>query len=242
MRATINESSRSSIFVRVRLWFVVNAVALLALVAGHYTFNLASIKWWPDLFAVATNLLAGGLVSFLFYYLVVYIPENRKKSIIKANIQKMYRDIKMDIAWAIVHGSMKGGRRDLDPSLDFVESLLSPDKFKQAFKGGNNGDEGFYAFANQMTDETPERRQIVLSLKVLSKQIEFVLHNYSINDQNVFDFFKRLELLLISLQSAKPGYDESKTLCGFVWEIFAGWNRVDGDVGHDPIQKMIQDL
>lgn len=228
--------------VQVRPWFLLNAVALIALLAAHYVFNLSSFKWWPDFFAVLTNLLAGGLVSFLFYYLVVYIPENRKKSIIKANLQTMYRGIKLEIAWAIVHASIKGGRRDLSPSLGFVESLLSPTKFKEAFDGGHNGDEGFYAFANQMDEATPEYRQIVQRLTVLSKQVEFVLHNYSIEDQNVFDFFKRLESLLMGLQADGPGYDESKRLCRFIWEIYAGWNWLDGDVGQDPIQKMISGL
>lgn len=234
--------STTSPLTHVWTWFVANVVALIALVAAHYGFSLSSIKWWPDLFAVATNLLAGGLVSFLFYYLVVHIPEARKKSIIKANLQKMYRRIKLDIAWAIVQASIKGGRRDLTPSLDFVESLLSPDKFKQAFDGGQESDEGFYAFENQMGDETPEYRQIVRRLTMLSKQIEFVLHNYSIEDQSAFDFFKRLELLLMSLQDDGPGYDEAKPLCRFIWEIYAGWNWIEGDVGHDPIERMIGGL
>jgi hypothetical protein len=38
------------------------------------------------------------------------------------------------------------------------------------------------------------------------------------------------------------GYDESKPLCRFIWEVYAGWNRIEGDIGHDPIQKMISDL
>jgi hypothetical protein len=108
--------------------------------------------------AIATNLHAGGLVSFLLFYTAVYLPEARKKSIIKANLQKMYKNIKMDILWAIVHASIKGGRSDLTPSLEFVESLRSPAAFKKAFETGREADEGFYAFANQMSDETPECR------------------------------------------------------------------------------------
>ena len=103
-------------------------------------------------------------------------------------------------------------------------------------------DEGFYAFANQMNDATPEYKKIVQRLTLLSKQVEFVLHNYTIEDQNAFDFFKRVEVLLMDLQADGPGYDESKGLCRFVWEVFAGWNWIDGDVGHDPIQKMIDGL
>ena len=77
---------------------------------------------------------------------------------------------------------------------------------------------------------------------MLSKQIDFVLHNYAIDDQNVFDFFKRLELLLMNLQANGAGYIESKPLCRFIWEIFAGWSFVDGYRGYDIVQKTIEDL
>jgi len=107
---------------------------------------------------------------------------------------------------------------------------------------GSEGDEGFYAFENQMSDETPEFQQIVQCLTMLSKQVEFVLHNYSIEDQDDFDFFKRLELLLMRLQANGAGYDESKPLCRFIWEVYAGWSWIDGYIGHDPIEKMISGL
>lgn len=74
--------------------FAVNTIALLALLIIHFR---TVVNWWPDAFAVATNLLTGGIVSFLFFYLVVYYPEQRKKAIIERNLLKMYRQIKEDI-------------------------------------------------------------------------------------------------------------------------------------------------
>lgn len=226
----------------VRTWFTFNLAALGALLVVHFASNASSLKWWADAFAVATNLLAGGLVAFLFYFLVVHLPEARKKSIIKRNLQRIYRSIKEDILWAVVHASIKGGRRDLTPDFETIEKLMAPSGFKDAFMGGREADEGFYAFQNQMHDDTPQFRRIVQCLQMLSKQIEFVLHNYSIVEQDVFDFFKRLELLLMQLQANGPGYDESKPLCGFIWDVYAGWDWVDGDKGYDRIQKMISDL
>jgi hypothetical protein len=245
MKATTDSRkspSGSSILTRLRTWFAVNVIAFIALVVAHFSLGLSSTKWWPDVFAIATNLLTGGLVSFLFYYLVVSLPESRKKAIIKANLKKIYKSIKLDILLAIVHASIKGDRRDLIPNSEFIESLTSPDAFKKSFDGGRLGDEGFYAFENQMSDETPEFRQIVQSLTMLSKQIEFVLHNYTIEDQEVFDFFKRLELMLMRSQANGAGYDESKPLCRFIWEVCAGWDSWEGYVGHDRIGKMIAGL
>lgn len=223
-------------------WFIITFIAFSIFVATDFAFDHSSIKWWPDVFAIVTNLLTGGLVSFFFYYLVVFLPEGRKKSIIKANMQKMYKNIKIDILQEIVQASIKGGRSDLECDLDFIESLTSPLVFRQAFEHGEEANEGFYAFENQMSDATSEFKQIVKNLTVLSKQIEFILHNYSIENQNAFDFFKRLEILLMNIQTIGAGYDESKPLCRFIWEIYAGWSFVDGSIGYDPIEKMISNL
>ena len=196
-------------------------------------------KWWPDGFAVGTNLLAGSLVSFLFYFLVVYVPERRKKRIIIDNLRRMYRGIKRDILYSVIFASQKGGRRDLEAGSETIEALMTPAGFRNAFEKGREADEGFYAFENQMSDSTWEFQQIVLSLEMLSKQIEYLLHNFTIEDQKAFDFFKRLELHLMRIRSNGAGYDESKQLCSFIWEIFAGWDPIDGYVQHDEVQEMI---
>jgi hypothetical protein len=231
-----------NILSRVTTWFIVNLVALVALVAVHFATSVTSLKWWADTFAVATNLLAGGLVSFLFYFLVVQLPQQRKKVVIKTNLQKLYRGIKGDILVAVVLASIQGGRNDLSADTETLDKLMTPEGFKEAFSNGREADEGFYAFENQMSDETWEFRQIVLNLQMLSKQIDYLLHNYVIEDQGAFDFFKRLELLLMRIQSNGPGYEESKRLCTFIWEIYAGWDWLEGDTGYDQVQRMIEAL
>ncbi|OWU86545.1 hypothetical protein ATO6_07085 [Oceanicola sp. 22II-s10i] len=137
---------------------------------------------------------------------------------------------------------MKGGRTDLDASPDTINKLLSVEGFKESFSGGREADEGFYAFENQMSDDTPEFQDIVLNLEILARQIEFVLHNQTIDDQNLFDFFKRLELVLLRLRYSSPGYDESKPLCSFIYQIFSGWSPIDGYLGYDVVDKMIDDI
>ena len=77
---------------------------------------------------------------------------------------------------------------------------------------------------------------------MLAKQIEFVLHNYEIEDQKLFNVFKGLELELLRLQHSQPGHDESKMLCRFIYEIFAGWDWVEGDRGYDILEKIISDI
>jgi hypothetical protein len=175
-RTTANrkKGAKRGLLARVSTWFVVNVLALCALIVVHFATNLSSMKWWADVFAVGTNLLAGGLVSFLFYFLVVHLPEKRKKAVIKTNLLRMYRNIKEDILWAVVHASIKGGRGDLEPDYKTIEKLMSPEGFKDTFKDGREADEGFYAFENQMSDDTPEFRQIVMNLQTLLNRPGFV--------------------------------------------------------------------
>ncbi|WP_425087751.1 hypothetical protein [Stappia sp.] len=215
---------------------------MFAVLVGIDLYDIAMPLWWNDVAPLATNMLAGGLVSFFFYWLVVYEPERRKRHLIKTNLSKMYSRIKEGILYQIVFASQKGGRIDLEFSLDTIDRLLTVEGFKDTFSGGREANEGFYAFENQMMDNTREFREIVLYLDLLARQIEFVLHNYNMDDEHLFDFFKRLELLLLRLRHSTPGYDESKPLCSFIYEIFAGWNPIEGYMGYDLIDKMITDI
>ena len=191
---------------------------------------------------MATNIVAGGLVSFFFYWLVVYVPEQRKRHVINNSLRKMYRNVKQDILYQVIFASQKGGRHDLQADTATIDRLMTVEGFKAAFDGGHGADEGFYAFANQMSEDTPEFREILLSLELLAKQVEFVLHNYTIDDNHLFDFFKRLEVILLALRQSSPGYDESKPLCRFVYEMFSGFNSIEGYRGYDVIEQMIDDI
>lgn len=223
------------------LWFSLNTLVFAGLLFFHFS-ACPKPTWWPDAFSVAMNLAAGGIVSFFFYWLVVHLPEQRKRRIIKNSLSHLYRNIKKDILYQVVFASQRGGRDDLKADTETIERLMTPEGFRDAFDGGRNADEGFYAFENQMDDDTPEYRQIILNLEMLSRQVEFVLQNYTMDDDGVFSFFKRLELMLIALRRSPPGYDESKPLCRFVYEMFTGFNWVKGHQGCDPIEKMIADI
>lgn len=223
------------------LWLMLNVLVFAGLL-GIDLSRLPKPSWWEDVVPLATSMLAGGLVSFFFYWLVVYEPERRKRHIIKRNLSKMYARIKKEILYNVVFASRKGGRVDLFASPDIIKSLLTVEGFKAAFSGGREADEGFYAFENQMSDDTPEFREIVLNLELLAKQIEFILHNYTMDDERIFDFFKGLELLLLRLRNSSPGYDESKPLCTFIYQLFSGWSPIEGYLGYSVVDKMIEDI
>jgi hypothetical protein len=223
------------------LWLAINFFAICVAVFVELS-DIQKPSWWSVVYSIAINILTGGLVSFFFYWLVVYLPEQRKRRIIKSSLLKFYRDIKSDILYQVVFASIKGGRRDIQSDAETIAALMTVDGFRRAFDGGRESDEGFYAFENQMSDDTMEFREIILNFELLARQIEFTLHNYTMDDQEIFNFFKRLELLLIKLRQSSHGYEESKPLCRFVYEVFSGWSPIDGYRGYDLVEKMIADI
>ena len=229
------------IFGSVKFWLTLNFTLFAGILVFEFS-NVSKPLWWEDKAPLATSMLAGGLVSFFFYWLVVYEPERRKRNIIKSNFSEMYFRIKESILYEVVQASIKGGRKDLQADYATIRKLLTVKGFKEEFSGGREGHEGFYAFINQMSDNTPEFQAIILNLELLAKQIDFVLHNYAMDDGELFDFFKRLELILLSLRHSSPGYDESRRLCSFIYEIFSGWSTIYGYLDHALIDKRINEL
>ena len=227
-------------------WFALSSFALISLLFVDIKGDLSKFKSWPDLFSISTNILTGVIVSFVFYFFIVYMAESRRKRLIKTSALKMYRNIKRDILLAVVDASIKGGRDDLTDNLiedtDFVETLMSPVRFKVNFEDGRKASEGFYAFENQMRQRTPEFEEIVLNFELIEREIYFILGNYKFDDQEIFDLLKRIGSLMLRLKHSQPGHDESKRLCSLIWEICAGWSMITGYRGYDIIEKAISDI
>ena len=184
-------------------------------------------------------------MSFFFYFLVVWIPARKRRKAIKNDFREFYRDLKKDIAVQIIFASQRGGRQDLHVGGQLEKRLLTVDGFMEIFGGGREADEGFYAFANGLNTEEGklEFRDIVWHLKMLAKEIDYVLHNYTIANVETRKFFKRLEMRLLQLGESKhDDHNAHKALCQFIYEIFAGFTHVTGRHGYDEVEKMIEEL
>jgi hypothetical protein len=126
--------------------------------------------------------------------------------------------------------------------MESIDKLMNVVEFRKTFSGGKEATEGFYAFENQMMERTAEFEELVLNLRILSSHFNYILTNYQIKEQKTFDYLKGLEMFLIRLQFSKAGYDESKPLCRFIWDVFAGWSFVSGARDYDIIEKAISEL
>lgn len=195
---------------------------------------------YASAFNAALSIGTGGVVSFIFYYVVNERLDNRKREVVRLGALQAYRDAKRNIALAIIHASQKGGRADLSADIETIDKVLTIAGFKELFEGGRESNEGFYAFANQMSERTPEYDEIIFNLKIMDRAFDRLVDTNHFNDAKSYDFFVRLDALIRRIESYGPGYDESKPLCRFIWEIFSGWNFIEGDIGYDPIDRAIE--
>ena len=200
------------------------------------------LKPFASLFGVGSDFLLGVFISFLFYYLVVVVPENRRRESIKSNLLFQYKRIKEDILYQVIFASQKGGREDIRADTETLKKLNTVEGFRDLFSGGREANEGFYAFRNHMSADVPEFREIIFGFKMLAEQIDFVMHNYPISDPNVFKLLNNLKHAFRHVEFSGPGYDEEKAVSRLIWEIFGGSDWANGPRDYDLIERMIADI
>lgn len=229
-----------------RRWFEIIAIVFFAGLCAASQILPHEIPGFAVEYAAGFNAMlsigTSGLASFLFYYLVSEGLERRRRNFLRTSIESTYRDAKRNIASAIIHASRKGGRSDLTANNETVEKALTPAGFKSLFEGGREANEGYYAFQNEMSSHTYEYDEIVFNLRIIARAAERLVDSGAVDNQSAYGFFVRLSALVQRIEHNGAGYDESKPLCGFLWEIFAGWNSIEGDLGGDPIQRTIEKL
>jgi len=176
---------------------------------------------------IAYDIAAGSLVSVIFYYLVVRLPDFLKRTRIKRFLSAQYRAFKIDciaIFLGLADGSYDGG---------LPENLLSQATFREYFHNSRwsavaNGLQGVHLDA------------LINRMEAFRDDILFVLNNADIGNDQSFEFFQRLSSIIYERKKADPDYDGIKSLCRFLWEMFSGWSFVDGYAKSDIVEDMIK--
>lgn len=215
------------------------ALSVYALLAPLLSPTLAEAKYAPALNA-ALSIGTSGVVSFIFYYVVNERLERRRGELVRSGALRAYRDAKRNIAVAILHASEKGGRHDLSANTNTIEAALTPQGFRALIGDGREADEGFYAFQNQMSEKTPEFDEIIFNLRSMGRAFDRLIDAGSIDDEDTYNKFARLNALVRRIEYNGAGYDESKRLCSFIWEVFAGWSMDNGYRDYDPVERAIE--
>jgi hypothetical protein len=139
----------------------------------------------------------------------------------------------MQFLWA-------SGCQGLD--LDFVESILPQERFREHFKQPSvdvHGDK-WHDVQNHVTAEQLEVLAVITT--ILRDDIAYVLNNAEVSDHVAFEMLQRLSKAISHRNFISTDYDDQKYLFRFYWEIMAGWDVVKGYLDHDPLEEIIQKI
>ncbi|MEQ1546301.1 hypothetical protein [Methyloglobulus sp.] len=182
------------------------------------------------------SLSVGFVISAIFYFIVVYLPEYQKKGRVFRSMERQYKVFKQSciLTFLILSNSQEYEHREM---------LLDQEEFKRYFKNNNiNNENRWDAVANGIQRNEYYLNEILYELRLLNDEIKFVRNTIDIHDEDVFQFLNKLSQIIHRMESTKPDYDEIKSFCRFLWELFTGWSFVDGYRKTDLINDMIQRL
>ena len=209
------------------IWFLVITTAVCILIGVVTT---------PDgKYTVLINTLSVGfLISTIFYFIVVYLPEWQKRGRIHRSMEKQYQVFKKSCidTFLILSDSQEYQHREM---------LLDQEEFRRYFKNNNKRYENRWdAVANGIQCNEYYLNEVLYELRVLNDEIKFVRSAIDIHDEKVFQFLNNLSQIIHRMDSTKPEYNDIKSFCRFLWEIFTGWSFIDGYRKTDIVLDMIE--
>lgn len=185
--------------------------------------------------AILFNLSIGFLVSLIFYLLVVWFPDRRRKNIIKKNLVEQYKSFKEDtisILLSVCQSSYKG---------ELPKNLTNQNEFRKYFKEPvSDSQNRWHVVLNNLNGRLLQ--DLLVEFEILLNEVTYVLNNVNFEDPNVFSFFKRLSQTVYKMKNTTLDYDDVGHLSRFLWELFAGWSFIDGYREDDIVAVMIEDI
>ncbi len=181
------------------------------------------------------SLSCGFLISLFFWFLVLKLPEIRKREIIKNNISTEYQHFKEDTIQILLWASI--GMHDSQ----LPRKLCDYKEFKKFF--GENNNQKWDDALNGLQSNQDLLNDLLVEMELLVNEISYVLNNVEIADEKIMSVFKNLSILVYKLKNASVfSYDQVKYLGNFIWGILAQWSFIDGQREEDIIQEMINKL
>lgn len=186
-----------------------------------------------DYKAIAYDLSVGFVVSAIFYWIVVYLPESNRKKIIHSGLKEQYDNFRRSCIsnFLILSSSQSYPHKD---------SLLDQEEFKRYFRNNNEkGENRWDAVANGLQANEFYLREIIYELRMLNDEIRFIRSTLNIKDIEVYEFLGRLSREIVRMETTSQDHDDIKSFCRFLWEIFTGWSWASGYSKTNLIQDML---
>lgn len=195
---------------------------------------------WKELMDFFYGLALSIIAASVFYVFQVYLPERRRRKIIKSHFEKIYNEIKEVIIFEFL---VAIGRQDKK-----VNELMTFEWFKHFFSepSGEPMQDNWHRVLNTYESNRLYFSDLCKELSQLKSEISFLINNLEISDENSLSFFSRLSGELERVKSIwenKDEYDcDYKIFWRFLYELFSWWDCVNWQRETDIIKDMINKI
>jgi len=182
---------------------------------------------------IVFNLSIGSAVTVLFYFLIVWYPERRKRGILRNSLKEQYHRFRI----STINIMLDCCEDNYDSSL--VQRLATdPHDFQKYFNEDVTGNGGrMYDVMNNIDEDYLQRFRI--ELEMLRDELSYIISQIDISEPKILDFFKHLSQYVYRMEHFTIGASDTKYLSEFFWQVFANWDIVKGCSDEDIIEVMI---
>lgn len=185
--------------------------------------------------SILFNLSVSYLVSTFSWLLMVYVPEQQRRHVLRDNLNRQYQYFREETIQILLQCA--GGTHNSE----LRKQLCDHRKFRDFFDA--NDKECWYRALNGLQENKYRINDLLLEFELLAREVAYVLDNVSIQDSAVHAFFRRLNEHVYRLKNHSVySYDQVKYLGNFLWDIHTWWSIIDGQRDKDIIQEMINTL
>jgi hypothetical protein len=184
---------------------------------------------------IVFNLSVGSAVTVLFYFLIVWYPDRRKRNILRNSLREHYQRFRLTTIQILLFCCNKV----YDSALP--KKLNDPEEFKKYFSEDVTGTGGrMYDVMNNIDEHYLQELRI--ELEMLRNELSYIISQVDISEPKILDFFKNLSQYVYRMEHLTLEYEDIKSLSNFLWQIFANFDIATGCSDEDIIEVMIEKI
>jgi len=177
------------------------------------------------------------IAAYIFYIFNIFLPEKKRKNIIKKNFEEQYLFFKEECIYIFLSALGQSSNKEI------WEKLCDLEEFKNYFKENYiDSQDRWHKVWQELDGHLLEG--LLIQLSILRDEVAFILNNTEINNKSVLSFFRLLSQRVYNFKTRgiNMEYEDKKSLLRFLWELFTGWSFADGYRKEDIVKTMIQEI
>ena len=123
-----------------------------------------------------------------------------------------------------------------------ISRILTPDGFEELFRGGREANEGWYAVQNGLDSSPTVYKEMRRNVHVFTHQLRTALSAVEVESTELYTKLQRFESFLTRYTLDEEYYGSDRMLLGLIWDMFSGWDLVDGQHNTDRMELLLQKL